>query len=148
MEFSALSISTHPAISHPPILLQADSPTHIRCITQHTPLPSSLQPQPHSHPAAMFRVALKSISRSAIPKTAPVAARQSLIQPTGLARSSAVVAQRTYASGGGLSRSEIESRVLDILKSFEKVNGGKVSDPDRLGNSCLYIPTIDAIAGG
>jgi hypothetical protein len=34
---------------------------------------------------------------------------------------------RAYSAAAGLSRSDIQSRVLDVLKSFEKVDGGKVS---------------------
>ena len=37
-------------------------------------------------------------------------------------------AQRAwYSASAGLSRSDIEPRVLDVLKSFEKVDGSKVS---------------------
>jgi len=32
-----------------------------------------------------------------------------------------------YSSGGGLSREEVEARVLDVFRGFEKVNPNKVS---------------------
>jgi hypothetical protein len=32
-----------------------------------------------------------------------------------------------YSAAAGLSRNDIQTRVLDVLKSFEKVDGSKVS---------------------
>jgi NADH dehydrogenase (ubiquinone) 1 alpha/beta subcomplex 1 len=32
-----------------------------------------------------------------------------------------------YSSAGGLSKEEVEARVLDVFKGFEKVNQNKVS---------------------
>jgi NADH dehydrogenase (ubiquinone) 1 alpha/beta subcomplex 1 len=36
------------------------------------------------------------------------------------------LAQRGYADAAGLSKSDIEGRVMEVMKTFEKVDGGKV----------------------
>jgi NADH dehydrogenase (ubiquinone) 1 alpha/beta subcomplex 1 len=35
-------------------------------------------------------------------------------------------AVRGYAASAGLSKDDISSRVLEVMKTFEKVDGGKV----------------------
>ena len=37
--------------------------------------------------------------------------------------------RRSYASGGSLGREEIQERIVDVLKSFEKVDPAKVLLP-------------------
>lgn len=68
---------------------------------------------------AMFRSA---ILRSQLPTlrsaVRPIAA--SALRPAPIAFS------RTYAAAAGLSKDDISSRVLEVMKSFEKVDGGKV----------------------
>lgn len=34
--------------------------------------------------------------------------------------------QRFYSAGGALSKEDVTARILDVLKSFEKVDGAKV----------------------
>jgi hypothetical protein len=89
---------------------------HISPISRYTS--SSSHP-----PLAMFRLALKTASRSAAARaTAPIASssfRQS-------AAPSILSLSRSYASGGGLGKDEISGRIMEVLKSFEKVDGGKV----------------------
>jgi NADH dehydrogenase (ubiquinone) 1 alpha/beta subcomplex 1 len=46
-----------------------------------------------------------------------------------------------YSSASSLSKEEIEARVLDVFKGFEKVDPTKVTRPE----SCLYI--IGALIG-
>jgi hypothetical protein len=69
----------------------------------------------------MLRAVLPAL-RSALPSARPsaFAAAARFLQP---------IAARTYAAAAGLSRSDIESRVMEVMKTFEKVDGGKV----RLG---------------
>ena len=69
----------------------------------------------------MFRAALPAL-RSALPSARPSAF-------AAAARFQQPIAARTYAAAAGLSRSDIESRVMEVMKTFEKVDGGKV----RLG---------------
>ena len=60
----------------------------------------------------------------AIPKQ-----RATLIAPRSAAwaRQSWAMQRAAYSASAGLSRTDIESRILDVLKSFEKVEEGKVS---------------------
>ena len=49
-----------------------------------------------------------------------------------------VSAARAYASESGLSREAISERVMEVMKSFEKVNGSKVSE---VWPSCRHSQT-------
>jgi hypothetical protein len=40
--------------------------------------------------------------------------------------SASPVGVRGYAAAAGISKEDIQSRVLDVMKTFEKVDGGKV----------------------
>lgn len=41
-----------------------------------------------------------------------------------------VAAVRAYSAGGSLSKVEVESRILDLLKGFDKVRGSSGVDTD------------------
>ena len=66
----------------------------------------------------MYRaaLALRPMARSAIMRAAP-APMARLAQP---------IAIRSYAAAAGLSKDQISERVLEVMKTFEKVDGGKV----------------------
>ena len=67
--------------------------------------------------------------RTAIAKAAPSfrVASAALIRPTlSFARPALTLSARGYAASAGLSKDDISSRVLEVMKTFEKVDGGKV----------------------
>lgn len=76
----------------------------------------------------MFRAAIPTFR--AIARSTATAA----VRPQALAAQRIVVGQRWYAASAGLDKEQITSRVLEVLKGFEKVDGGKVScySRDRL----------------
>lgn len=79
--------------------------------------------------AAVARpVAARSISVAAMrrPATVAVAASSQLQQQQQQVR---------FASSGALSKEDISSRILEVLKSFEKVDPAKVSDGGRIAGS-------------
>jgi hypothetical protein len=47
-----------------------------------------------------------------------------------------LLAQRGYADAAGLSKSDIEGRVMEVMKTFEKVDGGKVGSWVGFGWLC------------
>ncbi|WFD43690.1 mitochondrial acyl carrier protein [Malassezia psittaci] len=51
---------------------------------------------------------------------------------------------RSYASGGGLSKDEIKTRVEDVLKSFEKVDPSKVNAEASFTGD-LGLDSLDAV---
>ncbi|WRT67966.1 acyl carrier protein [Kwoniella shivajii] len=51
---------------------------------------------------------------------------------------------RSYAAAAGLSKDDISSRVLDVLKSFEKVDSTKLS-PSASFTSDLGLDSLDAV---
>ncbi|KAL1413155.1 mitochondrial acyl carrier protein [Vanrija albida] len=79
----------------------------------------------------MFRLALRA---AATPARARAAA---------LARPAAVPAFRAY-SAAALTKEDITSRVLDVLKSFEKVDAGKLT-PTATFTSDLGLDSLDAV---
>ena len=69
-----------------------------------------------------LRSAFASVSRVARTASAP---RQAFVARPAVA-AWRVQQQRGYAAAAGLSKEAIETRVLDVLKSFEKVKPEKV----------------------
>lgn len=70
----------------------------------------------------MFRtLPLLRTARTALRQAAPIALR-----PQPLAFSLKPLAARGYAAAAGLSKDDITVRILDVLKSFEKVDSSKV----------------------
>lgn len=55
-----------------------------------------------------------------------------------------------YSSGGSLSKEEVQARVLDVFKGFEKVNPNKVSEiveiDRRLKGLVLFGPSFGWLA--
>lgn len=65
---------------------------------------------------AAFRSAAASLVRARAPLTI---ARQAVVAPR-------FTPVRFYAASAGLSKSDIEARIVDVLKTFEKVEPAKV----------------------
>ena len=73
---------------------------------------------------ALLRSQLRTLATPAFrPIALPRAAAVSAIRPVS---ASLLVKSRSYADAAGLSKSDIEGRVMEVMKSFEKVDGGKV----------------------
>lgn len=70
--------------------------------------------------------------------SARTAARPSMLAAPAMMKSQKIVSaapqwsQMRFASGSALSKDDIKARVLDVLKSFEKVDPAKVSWPFTL----------------
>ncbi|GFZ44990.1 Putative acyl carrier protein, mitochondrial [Saitozyma sp. JCM 24511] len=69
----------------------------------------------------------------------PMAFRAALTLP-----SASPVGARGYAAAAGISKEDIQSRVLDVMKTFEKVDGGKLS-PTAAFTSDLGLDSLDAV---
>ncbi|WWC96296.1 acyl carrier protein [Kwoniella sp. B9012] len=79
--------------------------------------------------------------RSALPSLRPTlrATAVSAIKPQKV-----VFQYRSYAAAAGLSKDDITSRVLDVLKSFEKVDSTKLT-PGASFTSDLGLDSLDAV---
>ncbi len=75
----------------------------------------------------MFRLAARNFTA----RNLNVAPRFVIAPRLAFAARSRVVPCAAYSAAAGLSQEDITSRVLDVLKSFEKVDGSKV---------CLHPP--------
>lgn len=71
-------------------------------------------------PTTMFRSAILRSQLPAFRSAALASVRPAVARPTP------VFLSRGYAAAAGLSKDDISSRVLEVMKSFEKVDGGKV----------------------
>ncbi|KAK1925772.1 acyl carrier protein-like protein [Papiliotrema laurentii] len=86
----------------------------------------------------MFTAALRTASRSVAPRAG---FRMAAASPAASLRP--ILLARGYASAG-LSRDDITARVLDVLKTFEKVDGGKLSPTASFTND-LGLDSLDAV---
>ncbi|EJD51902.1 acyl carrier protein, partial [Auricularia subglabra TFB-10046 SS5] len=50
----------------------------------------------------------------------------------------------SYSAAAGLSEGQVESRILDVLKSFEKVDPAKLSKTASFAND-LGLDSLDAV---
>ncbi|KAI9482693.1 MAG: acyl carrier protein-like protein [Benjaminiella poitrasii] len=57
---------------------------------------------------------------------------------------SPIVLSRFYSSGGGLSHADIETRVLDVLRGFDKVDSSKIS-PNAHFIKDLGLDSLDTV---
>jgi NADH dehydrogenase (ubiquinone) 1 alpha/beta subcomplex 1, acyl-carrier protein len=74
-----------------------------------------------------LRTAASASASMASRAAAPAAARMLVAPSTQMQLPAfAAISRRTYASGGGLSQQDIQSRIVEVLKSFEKVDPAKV----------------------
>jgi hypothetical protein len=84
----------------------------------------------HLEPYTHTLIYIYTMFRSAILRAAPSfrVASAPLLRPTivAAARPIALTLTRGYAASAGLSKDDISSRVLEVMKTFEKVDGGKV----------------------
>jgi hypothetical protein len=84
----------------------------------------------HLAPYTHTLIYIYTMFRSAILRAAPSfrVASAPLLRPTivAAARPVALTLTRGYAASAGLSKDDISSRVLEVMKTFEKVDGGKV----------------------
>lgn len=93
----------------------------------------SISPSPTKYPQSdsvkMFRTAAirsaRCLAQAAPRAQAPVARRviQSSFQSRTVAPSTIVPAIRFYSAHAGLSQDEVQGRILDLLKNFDKVRG-------------------------
>ncbi|RXK40034.1 acyl carrier protein [Tremella mesenterica] len=75
------------------------------------------------------------LSRSIIPPSTSISLR---IKPT------LVPKWRGYSAAAGLKRSDIEERVIDVMKSFEKVETDKLT-PTATFTSDLGLDSLDSV---
>ena len=111
----ALSDPLYNLISYP---LHPISPQTL--FTRITSYPSTISPN-------MFRAAIRTASRSVSAQTTLRSFSTAPIAPLRTAQIGTVsfLQSRSYASAG-LDKSQITARIMELLKSFEKVDGGKV----------------------
>lgn len=81
-----------------------------------------------SHPLNMFRTAILRSARALPRLTAarsaaitPVTRPSSLLRPSQFAPAASIPTFRFYSAPAGLSKSEVEGRIIDLLKNFDKV---------------------------
>ncbi|KAJ9111046.1 hypothetical protein QFC19_001243 [Naganishia cerealis] len=86
----------------------------------------------------MFRAAVpafRAVARSAAVRPATLLAQR---------QTPIIAAQRWYAASSGLDREQITSRVLEVLKGFEKADGSKLT-PSATFTEDLGLDSLDAV---
>ncbi|RPD82031.1 acyl carrier protein [Lentinus tigrinus ALCF2SS1-7] len=88
----------------------------------------------------MFRLAARNFAARNI----NVAARSVVAPRLALAARSRFVPRAAFSAAAGLSEEEITTRVLDVLKSFEKVDSSKLSKTAKFSED-LGLDSLDAV---
>ncbi|KAF2115486.1 acyl carrier protein-like protein [Lophiotrema nucula] len=90
----------------------------------------------------------RQIARAAPRYQTPIArpvARPSLFQPKQTAPSTYFQAIRCYASGGGLSQDEVQGRIMDLLKNFDKVQDTSKLNGESHFHNDLGLDSLDTV---
>ena len=93
---------------------------------------------------------LLTMYRAALPVLRVLPSRTSTIAPIllrpqaqTLLRAPISLTWRGYAASSGLSKDDISNRVMDVMKTFEKVDGGKVGLFSDLLDLVMLFPYIN-----
>lgn len=104
---------------------------HYHHLKQHTArIANMVAPTLRLAASSLIRSAARAPVAAAAPRVAAASSSSVLrtaAAPRAVVAPAALVARRGYASSSGLSQQEIQNRIVEILKSFEKVDPAKVS---------------------
>merc|ERR1712093_856113 len=113
------------------------------------PIHSDYQPPPPCRQRSS--ITMQSFARIARPLASAIPARSLHVAAArrpavllGASKASAQFQQMRFASGGSLSKDAITSRVMEVLKSFEKVNAGQLQETASF-TSDLGLDSLDAV---
>ncbi|KAF1931574.1 acyl carrier protein [Didymella exigua CBS 183.55] len=98
----------------------------------------------------MFRTALLRSSRSAVraaPRCQASIARpaRAFVQPKQITPAAYFQAVRSYASSAGLSNDEVQGRILDLLKNFDKVQDASKLNGESHFHNDLGLDSLDTV---
>ena len=88
--------------------------------------PSSIKQLSHTSTLHLYNNHIHTMFRSVILRAPLRAASFALARPSVVIRPAPIALARGYAASAGLAKDDISSRVLEVMKTFEKVDGGKV----------------------
>ncbi|GAW23754.1 hypothetical protein ANO14919_133300 [Xylariales sp. No.14919] len=96
----------------------------------------------------MFRTTIFRFAVAASRLTRPTAARSAALIPRAAAptsRISAIPSLRMYSAASGLKKEEVESRIIGILNSFDKVNDPSNIGPTAHFSNDLALDSLDTV---
>ncbi|KAF3045120.1 mitochondrial acyl carrier protein [Didymella sp. IMI 355093] len=98
----------------------------------------------------MFRTALLRSARSAVraaPRCQASIARpaRAFVQPKQITPAAYFQAVRSYASSAGLSNDEVQGRILDLLKNFDKVQDASKLNGESHFHNDLGLDSLDTV---
>ncbi|KAF2631653.1 acyl carrier protein [Macroventuria anomochaeta] len=98
----------------------------------------------------MFRTALLRSARSAVraaPRCQASIARpaRAFAQPKQIIPAAYVQAVRSYASSAGLSQDEVQGRIMDLLKNFDKVQDASKLNGESHFHNDLGLDSLDTV---
>ncbi|KAI1608977.1 NADH dehydrogenase 1 alpha/beta subcomplex 1 [Exophiala viscosa] len=92
--------------------------------------------------------ALYAVTRTQVPRQLPAFRNQissSLLQSSRTAPSFAITSIRCYSAPAGLSKDEVQGRIMDLLKNFDKVtDASKISGTSHFQND-LGLDSLDTV---
>ncbi|KAJ4992611.1 acyl carrier protein [Stagonosporopsis vannaccii] len=98
----------------------------------------------------MFRTALLRSARSAVraaPRCQASIARpaRAFVQPKQITPAAYFQAVRSYASSAGLAQEEVQGRILDLLKNFDKVQDASKLNGESHFHNDLGLDSLDTV---
>ncbi|KAF9696590.1 mitochondrial acyl carrier protein [Ascochyta clinopodiicola] len=98
----------------------------------------------------MFRTALLRSARSAVraaPRCQASIARpaRAFVQPKQITPAAYFQAVRSYASSAGLSQEEVQGRIMDLLKNFDKVQDASKLNGESHFHNDLGLDSLDTV---
>ncbi|KAF2195468.1 acyl carrier protein [Zopfia rhizophila CBS 207.26] len=90
------------------------------------------------------RQAIRSAPRYHAPIARPVA-RSSLFQSKQVAPATYFQAVRSYSAHAGLSKDEVEGRIMDLLKNFDKVQDASKLNAQSHFHNDLGLDSLDTV---
>ncbi|OCL11370.1 acyl carrier protein [Glonium stellatum] len=100
----------------------------------------------------MFRISLfrsaRAVTRSAPRWQSPIArpvARSSMFPSKQITPAACFQAVRCYSAHGGLSKDEVQGRIIDLLKNFDKVSDTSKLSPTSHFSNDLGLDSLDTV---
>ncbi|KAF2457603.1 acyl carrier protein-like protein [Lineolata rhizophorae] len=90
------------------------------------------------------RAAARPAGRSVTPIARPVIPRTTLFRQR-LHPAACLGAVRCYSAGGALSKDEVQGRILDLLKNFDKVSDASKLSPTSHFTNDLGLDSLDTV---
>ncbi|KAK9474770.1 acyl carrier protein [Dipodascopsis tothii] len=93
----------------------------------------------------MFRASALRLSRAVSTGTRAAFVARPVVRSTAAIRPAAVFLPRFYSAAAGLGREEVEGRIIEIVKSFDKITDASKITPQATFANDLGLDSLDTV---